>query len=289
MKCHKETSNDWISYESERTKRHVCYWSFYFYTEMWFCPSLFPCVQVEYVIKCDMSALQRVLYRHMQAKGVLLTDGSEKDKKVRRRDSHRECVRNVQCVFLNESNIHLPVYNRVKEAPRLWWTLLCSWGRFVTTLTCSSTLRWSFVSYIPHMRSYLSLYVYLLDLWHLVWPISILQESFSEHLGFTGGIVQGYVEQKVCIHNFAFSLVFSVTYYILYHLTLDPICTVPLVSLSCWTVSCRSSAPPTTKCCSSVRWHRSWPSWRTTSPTATSNTCAWTVSRLQPDSERSLI
>lgn len=39
-------------------------------------------LQVEYVIKCDMSALQRVLYRHMQAKGVLLTDGSEKDKKV---------------------------------------------------------------------------------------------------------------------------------------------------------------------------------------------------------------
>lgn len=38
--------------------------------------------QVEYVIKCDMSSLQRVLYRHMQAKGVLLTDGSEKDKKV---------------------------------------------------------------------------------------------------------------------------------------------------------------------------------------------------------------
>ena len=29
-----------------------------------------------------MSALQRFLYRHMQNKGVLLTDGSEKDKKV---------------------------------------------------------------------------------------------------------------------------------------------------------------------------------------------------------------
>lgn len=41
-----------------------------------------PLQQVEYVIKCDMSSLQRVLYRHMQAKGVLLTDGSEKDKKV---------------------------------------------------------------------------------------------------------------------------------------------------------------------------------------------------------------
>lgn len=45
-------------------------------------PPPFAPPQVEYVIKCDMSALQRVLYRHMQAKGVLLTDGSEKDKKV---------------------------------------------------------------------------------------------------------------------------------------------------------------------------------------------------------------
>ncbi|CAK1548229.1 unnamed protein product [Leptosia nina] len=34
--------------------------------------------KVEYIIKCDMSALQRVLYKHMQSKGVLLTDGSEK-------------------------------------------------------------------------------------------------------------------------------------------------------------------------------------------------------------------
>ncbi|KAK7501203.1 hypothetical protein BaRGS_00007688 [Batillaria attramentaria] len=37
--------------------------------------------KVEYVIKCDMSALQRLIYNHMQTKGVLLTDGSEKDKK----------------------------------------------------------------------------------------------------------------------------------------------------------------------------------------------------------------
>lgn len=44
------------------------------------------------MIKCDMSALQRVLYRHMQAKGVLLTDGSEKDKKVWISDfSHPKC------------------------------------------------------------------------------------------------------------------------------------------------------------------------------------------------------
>ncbi|XP_065123074.2 probable global transcription activator SNF2L2 isoform X1 [Paramisgurnus dabryanus] len=37
--------------------------------------------KVEYVVKCDMSAIQKVLYRHMQGKGILLTDGSEKDKK----------------------------------------------------------------------------------------------------------------------------------------------------------------------------------------------------------------
>ena len=37
--------------------------------------------KVEYVVKCDMSSLQRIVYRHMQSRGVLLTDGSEKDKK----------------------------------------------------------------------------------------------------------------------------------------------------------------------------------------------------------------
>jgi hypothetical protein len=35
--------------------------------------------KVEFIIKCDMSGLQKVLYRHVQ--GVLLTDDSEKDKK----------------------------------------------------------------------------------------------------------------------------------------------------------------------------------------------------------------
>lgn len=34
--------------------------------------------KVEYVLKCDMSALQRVIYRYMHNKGVMLTDGSEK-------------------------------------------------------------------------------------------------------------------------------------------------------------------------------------------------------------------
>ncbi|KAL7293002.1 hypothetical protein TKK_0013451 [Trichogramma kaykai] len=37
--------------------------------------------KVEYIIKCDMSGLQKVLYKHMQSKGILLTDGSEKGKR----------------------------------------------------------------------------------------------------------------------------------------------------------------------------------------------------------------
>ncbi|XP_062509331.1 probable global transcription activator SNF2L2 [Corticium candelabrum] len=36
--------------------------------------------KTEYVIKCDMSALQRRVYQHMQKNGLLLTDGSEQKK-----------------------------------------------------------------------------------------------------------------------------------------------------------------------------------------------------------------
>lgn len=39
--------------------------------------------KVEYIVKCEMSTLQKVLYKHMQSKGVLLTDGSEKGSKGR--------------------------------------------------------------------------------------------------------------------------------------------------------------------------------------------------------------
>ena len=41
-----------------------------------------PPHQVEYVLQVEMSGLQRKMYEHMQKRGVLLTDGSEKDKKV---------------------------------------------------------------------------------------------------------------------------------------------------------------------------------------------------------------
>lgn len=82
--------------------------------------------KVEYVIKCDMSALQRVLYRHMQAKGVLLTDGSEKDKK----------------------------------------------GKGGTKTLMNTIMQLRKICNHPYMFQH-------------------IEESFSEHLGFTGGIVQG--------------------------------------------------------------------------------------------------
>jgi len=34
--------------------------------------------QVEYLVKVDMSALQRLLYCHMHSQSIVLTDGSEK-------------------------------------------------------------------------------------------------------------------------------------------------------------------------------------------------------------------
>jgi SWI/SNF-related matrix-associated actin-dependent regulator of chromatin subfamily A protein 2/4 len=37
--------------------------------------------KVEYVLQVEMSALQKAMYTHMQKRGVILTDGSEKDKK----------------------------------------------------------------------------------------------------------------------------------------------------------------------------------------------------------------
>uniref|UniRef100_A0A8C1B7W5 SWI/SNF related BAF chromatin remodeling complex subunit ATPase 4a n=1 Tax=Cyprinus carpio carpio TaxID=630221 RepID=A0A8C1B7W5_CYPCA len=82
--------------------------------------------KVEYVIKCDMSALQRVLYRHMQAKGVLLTDGSEKDKK----------------------------------------------GKGGTKTLMNTIMQLRKICNHPYMFQH-------------------IEESFSEHLGFTSGVVQG--------------------------------------------------------------------------------------------------
>lgn len=50
-----------------------------------------------------------------------------------------------------------------------------------------------------------------------------------------------------------------------------------LESLRCWIESFQSWEQQTTKCCSSVRWPRSWQSWRTTSLTAASSICVWMV------------
>ncbi|OAF71810.1 hypothetical protein A3Q56_00430 [Intoshia linei] len=37
--------------------------------------------KVEYVVKCDMSGIQKVIYRHMQKRGIMLTDDTDKSKK----------------------------------------------------------------------------------------------------------------------------------------------------------------------------------------------------------------
>ena len=57
--------------------------------------------KVEYVIKCDMSALQRQMYSLTQKRGILFTDGSEANKKVRRCDGYVQCV----CIYSQTSFI----------------------------------------------------------------------------------------------------------------------------------------------------------------------------------------
>uniref|UniRef100_A0A7N8YIV7 Transcription activator BRG1-like n=1 Tax=Mastacembelus armatus TaxID=205130 RepID=A0A7N8YIV7_9TELE len=101
--------------------------------------------KVEYVIKCDMSSLQRVLYRHMQAKGVLLTDGSEKDKKVKKPTG---CALGLFCLchFSSQTRGTKTLMNTIMQLRKI----------------CNH----------PFM-------------------FQQIEESFSEHLGFSGGIVQG--------------------------------------------------------------------------------------------------
>eukprot|EP00063_Salmo_salar_P011276 XP_013986111.1 PREDICTED: transcription activator BRG1-like [Salmo salar] len=114
--------------------------------------------KVEYVIKCDMSALQRVLYRHMQAKGVLLTDGSEKDKKVRRNNS--------STTKAEDRGMLLKAFN--DPASQYFIFLLSTRaGGLGLNLQSADTVVIFDSDWNPH------------------------QESFSEHLGFSGGIVSG--------------------------------------------------------------------------------------------------
>ncbi|KAG7281626.1 hypothetical protein CRUP_019138 [Coryphaenoides rupestris] len=72
--------------------------------------------KVEYVIRCDMSSLQRVLYRHMQAKGVLLTDGSEKDKKLRKICNHPYMFQQIEESFSE----HLGFTGGIVQGPDLY-------------------------------------------------------------------------------------------------------------------------------------------------------------------------
>lgn len=194
---------------------------------------LFPCVQVEYVIKCDMSALQRVLYRHMQAKGVLLTDGSEKDKKVSRRDSRREFVRNVQCLWTGLIPIYLlqgkggtkTLMNTIMQLRKICnhpymfqhiEVIIC----FTNSLPMRSCSSWMLIFWICGT---------LFDIFFVVCFAGVFLWALGLHWRHCSGVCRALFQ----VYNFAFSLVLSVIYHILYHLTLDLICTVPLVSLSC--------------------------------------------------------
>lgn len=75
--------------------------------------------KVEYIIKCNMSGLQRTIYRHMQNKGIMVTDtGSNNDRKnshqalmntlmqLRKICNHPFMFDHIEMAFMNNSHFH---------------------------------------------------------------------------------------------------------------------------------------------------------------------------------------
>ncbi|XP_065657289.1 transcription activator BRG1 isoform X3 [Hydra vulgaris] len=89
--------------------------------------------KVEFIVKCDMSALQKILYKHMQQKGILLTDGSEKDKKghggtktlmntimqLRKICNHPFMFQHIEVALANHLGYHGGVVNGSEELNRV--------------------------------------------------------------------------------------------------------------------------------------------------------------------------
>lgn len=125
--------------------------------------------QVEYVVKCDMSALQRLLYSHMQRNGLLLTDGSEKGV------CHKLCAikwlfsahnapsgscnrkSNTGVTWLwfkncccSKTNVLPTLFqvNKAKVEQRRWWTRSCSCERsaIIRLFFNISKKRWANIS-----------------------------------------------------------------------------------------------------------------------------------------------
>ncbi|XP_060523815.1 ATP-dependent helicase brm-like [Cylas formicarius] len=69
--------------------------------------------KVEYIIKCDMSGLQKVLYQHMQSKGVLLTDGSERGSSGRGKGGAKALMNTI--VQLRKLCNHPFMYQNIEE------------------------------------------------------------------------------------------------------------------------------------------------------------------------------
>lgn len=49
--------------------------------------------KVEYIVKCNMSGLQRTIYRHMQSRGILLTDSAQQHNE--KKGSHRQLMNTI--------------------------------------------------------------------------------------------------------------------------------------------------------------------------------------------------
>ena len=98
-------------------------------------------------------------------------------------------------MFFSSSSNYFP---RVKVARRPWWTLSCNWERFATTPTCSSTLRYQ-TEDPPSSKVVIRVDTVSDRIHGNIHVCFVFQESFSEHLGYSGGIVSGYVKLELCV------------------------------------------------------------------------------------------
>ena len=109
--------------------------------------------KVEYVIKCDMSALQRRIYMHMQKKGILLTDGSENNRKGR--GGARTLMNTI--VQLRKICNHPFMFDEIEEAMCEHLGLGTTYvvGYDLSVCVCVHALRISYC-YIPYSRKFSS-------------------------------------------------------------------------------------------------------------------------------------
>lgn len=162
---------------------------------------------MEYVIKCDMSAIQKVLYRHMQ-KGILLTDGSEKDKKVNITKPWSVAVSKLCFLFFLWLRVSLSKLLQVRLLFTVLccftsegkWLLLYNWSLSCLVLLPFGKVLWNVIDVVfaKENRAFLRFSV-LLNFIYLFDPYLFMVVSLLVSLSFQGN---PWSHSHSCTHSY---------------------------------------------------------------------------------------